>query len=261
MIITIAFSLQLVLLIVLTTRLLRSSAKKDFLILPLLAATGLLLLAGFLVRSFHIQFAALTNTYEALTFFSLCITFVLAIYRLIKKNKLPDSICFGGVFISIVFLALASSPIAPSDIRPPVPALQSYWLVLHVALSFTGEAFFVIAFVASLLFLTTRDPAKRKELDRITYTSIAIGYPVYTVGALIFGAIWASYAWGRFWSWDPKETWALVTALVYTAYLHGRFVFKKRGTVLAWISVVGFAFTLFTFFGVNFLLSGLHSYR
>lgn len=261
MMITLAFGLQLVLLIILAARLMRPSLKRDVLALPLLAASFLLLLAGFLFRSFHIRFAALTNTYEALTFFSLCIALVLVIYRLSKKNKLPESIFFGGIFVSVVFLALASSPMAPSDIRPPVPALQSYWLVLHVALSFVGEAFFVIAFVASLLFLTTRGPAKRKELDRITYTAIAIGYPVYTVGALIFGAIWASYAWGRFWSWDPKETWALVTALVYTAYLHGRFVFKKKGTVLAWISVAGFAFTLFTFFGVNFLLSGLHSYR
>jgi ABC-type transport system involved in cytochrome c biogenesis permease subunit len=83
---------------------------------------------------------------------------------------------------------------------------------------------------------------------------------VFTVGALVFGAVWAEQAWGAWWSWDPKETWALVTWLVYTFYLHVRLIRKKTGALPAWISVIGFACTLFTFFGVNFLLSGLHSY-
>lgn len=97
-------------------------------------------------------------------------------------------------------------------------------------------------------------------MDRIVYTSIGIGYPIYTAGALIFGAVWAQYAWGSYWSWDPKETWALITWLVYTGYLHTRLVKKWRGNMTALLSIVGFAFTMFTFFGVNYLLSGLHSY-
>ncbi len=83
---------------------------------------------------------------------------------------------------------------------------------------------------------------------------------MFTAGALIFGAIWAQHAWGSYWSWDPKETWALITWIIYTGYLHTRFVKKMRGKGSAVISIIGFVFTIFTFFGVNYLLSGLHSY-
>ena len=100
-----------------------------------------------------------------------------------------------------------------------------------------------------------------KRIDKIIYTSIAIGYPIYTAGALIFGAIWAQYAWGSYWSWDPKETWALITWFIYTGYLHTRLIKKWRGKMTALLAIVGFVFTMFTFFGVNYLLSGLHSYR
>jgi len=144
---------------------------------------------------------------------------------------------------------------------PPIPALQSYWLVLHVLFSFIGEAFFTISFVAAVAYLASGSAEKRTRLDRVVYSSVAVGYPVFTVGALVFGAVWAEYAWGSFWSWDPKETWALVTWLVYTAYLHMRLVKKTRGHVSAWMLVAGFVLMIFTFFGVNYLLSGLHSYR
>ena len=92
------------------------------------------------------------------------------------------------------------------------------------------------------------------------YTTIIIGYPIFTAGALIFGAIWAEAAWGSYWSWDPKETWALVTWLVYTGFLHTRLVMKLKGRISAIFSIVGFVFTIFTFAGVNYLLVGLHSY-
>ena len=98
-------------------------------------------------------------------------------------------------------------------------------------------------------------------MDRLVATSIGIGYPVFTAGALIFGAVWAETAWGAWWSWDPKETWALITWLIYTAYLHTRLVRKLRGAWSAVLAIGGFVAMAFTFFGVNFLLSGLHSYR
>jgi cytochrome c-type biogenesis protein CcsB len=129
-----------------------------------------------------------------------------------------------------------------------------------VTLSFIGESFFIVAFISSVVYLASRDPERRERLDRLTYTSIGIGYPIFTAGALIFGAVWAQTAWGSYWSWDPKETWALITWLVYTAFLHTRFVKRLRGKWSAVLSIVGFAFTLFTFFGVNYLLAGLHSY-
>jgi len=97
-------------------------------------------------------------------------------------------------------------------------------------------------------------------LDDLTYRLIAIGFPVFTIGGLIFGAIWADQAWGRYWSWDPKETWSLIIWFVYAFYLHARQMLGWRGNRIAFIAVVGFAVTMFTYLGVNLLLSGLHSY-
>ncbi|MBN1686504.1 MAG: cytochrome c biogenesis protein CcsA [Spirochaetales bacterium] len=211
-------------------------------------------------RSIKIDFVAVTNTFESLVFFSACVLLILFVYRVQKRWKVVPLIQFGATIMAILLLAVASSPLAPSTIQPPIPALQSYWLVLHVTLSFIGEAFFVVGFVSAIYYLAVKDDEKKKNADRILYTSIAIGYPIFTAGALIFGAIWAEAAWGAYWSWDPKETWALITWFTYTAFLHSRLVKQLRGKVSAYLSIIGFAFTLFTFFGVNYLLSGLHSY-
>lgn len=97
-------------------------------------------------------------------------------------------------------------------------------------------------------------------LDELTYKNIAVGFPVFTLGGLIFGAIWADQAWGRYWSWDPKETWSLITWFVYAFYLHARFLRGWRGRKIAIVAVIGFFSTLFTYLGVNLLLSGLHAY-
>lgn len=98
-----------------------------------------------------------------------------------------------------------------------------------------------------------------KVLDEISYKLIFIGLPFLTI-MLVTGAVWAEYAWGAFWSWDPKETWALITWLVYAAYLHTRFLKGFKGKRAAWLSVLGFAAVIFTFFGVSYLLPGMHSY-
>ena len=98
------------------------------------------------------------------------------------------------------------------------------------------------------------------RLDELTYRAIALGFPLFTVGAIIFGMVWAQKAWGRYWGWDPKETWALITFLVYSMYLHLRLTKGWRGLGAAVLSVIGFLVTMFTLFGVNLLLSGLHSY-
>ena len=99
-----------------------------------------------------------------------------------------------------------------------------------------------------------------ETLDEITYKSIAVGFPVFTLGGLIFGAIWADQAWGTYWSWDPKETWSLITWFVYAFYLHSRMVRGWRGKKVAIVAVTGFLAAMFTYIGVNLLLSGLHSY-
>ncbi len=227
----------------------------------LLLLAGLLLFAYLGVRSYQIRFTALTGVFESLVFYGAFLSILLFLYPL--QNRIPflPIIQFGGTIVAIVLLALASSPIAPKEALPPIPALRSYWLVLHVAFSFIGEAFFVVSFVSALGLVGSKDAHRKELLDRITYTSIAIGYPIFTAGALIFGAVWAEKAWGRYWNWDPKETWALITWLVYTVYLHLRLLRGKKDSVTTWIAIIGFLCTVFTFFGVNYLLSGLHSYR
>jgi ABC-type transport system involved in cytochrome c biogenesis permease subunit len=225
-----------------------------------LLAAALLLLGTTVERSIRIDFVAVTNTYESLIFFAGIIALLLFLYRIQKRIVVIPWVAFGATIVAIALLSISSAPIAPSEISPPIPALQSYWLVLHVTLSFIGEAFFTVAFAASIAFLFTKDEEKLKNVDRLIYTTIGIGYPIFTAGALIFGAIWAKNAWGAYWTWDPKETWALITWLTYTVYLHMRLIKKMRGKVSAIVSIVGYLFTLFTFFGVNYLLSGLHSY-
>lgn len=98
------------------------------------------------------------------------------------------------------------------------------------------------------------------QLDDLTYKAIAVGFPVFTLGGLIFGAVWADQAWGRYWSWDPKETWSLITWFVYAFYVHARLLRGWRGIKIAIVALVGFISTIFTYLGVNLLLSGLHSY-
>ena len=240
--------------------LLKKTDKPDPLSHYFLLAGSLLLLATNVQRSIQINFVAVTNTFESLVFFSGVIALLLFLYRIQKKWKVLQFIMFGSTIIALILLAIASSPIAPREIQPPIPALQSMWLVLHVTFSFIGESFFALSFTTAIYYLVVKDEEKKLNAERLTYTAIAIGYPIYTAGALIFGAIWAESAWGSYWSWDPKETWALITWLVYTAYLHSRLVKSLRGKISAILAIVGFLFTIFTFFGVNFVLSGLHSY-
>ena len=238
----------------------RARSKEDPVSHFLSLGAALLLFAVITLRSLQINFVALTNMFESLVFYSGFIALLLFFYRVQRSVQFNPFVNFGSLVIAIVLLALAVAPIAPDSVLPPIPALKSYWLVIHVALSFIGEAFFAVSFVASAAFLVVREEPRKLLYDRITYTAIAVGYPIFTAGALIFGSIWAEQAWGRYWSWDPKETWALVTWLVYTAYLHVRLIRRRRDNFAAILSVAGFLCTLFTFFGVNYLLKGLHSY-
>lgn len=248
----------LIIILVLVIQIVSLLRGKDEKITPyMISVAAALLLLEIIVRSIQIDFPALTNMFEALTFFAFSSLAALAIFTF--QKKLPYTLQFGGTLVAGILVAIASSPIAPSHIRPPIPALQSNWLVLHVSFAIIGEAFFLVSFVASILYLFSK---KNKDVfERVASNAIVIGYPIYTSGALIFGAIWASYAWGSFWSWDPKEVWALITWIVYTIYLNGKFTNILKGKALAWTSIIGFLFTLFTLFGVNFLLSGLHSYN
>lgn len=222
------------------------------------AVTGLVVHTGALVlRTVESGHAPFTNMYESLSF--LAWASVLAFVLVSLRFRIPRI----GLYILLITLglmALASSPLMPKEAAPLVPALQSYWLWLHVSVTLIGEAFFAVAFIASLMYLTTRDAAKKDRMDSVSYRCVAVGFPLFTLGGLVFGMVWAQKAWGTYWSWDPKEVWSLITWFVFALYLHTRLVMGWKGRRSAWIAILGFLAALFTFFGVNYLLSGLHSY-
>ncbi len=149
--------------------------------------------------------------------------------------------------------------------QPKTPALKSYWLEFHVSSAVIAYGAFCLAFVLSVLVMVARRNGKLKShlpsrelLNEWSYRAVLVGMPFQTI-MLITGAIWAEYAWGTYWNWDPKETWALITWLIYAAYLHLRLQGWNEKQMF-FINLLGFAAILFTFFGVSYLLPGLHSY-
>jgi ABC-type transport system involved in cytochrome c biogenesis permease subunit len=223
-----------------------------------LAVAGFVLhTAALLLRTFQSGHAPFTNMYESLSFLSWAI--VLAFIVIDRKARIPRI----GPYIMLIvvgLVALASSPLMPKEATPLVPALQSYWLWLHVSVTLLGEAFFAVAFVASILYLRADTEEKKDRMDSVSYRCVAVGFPLFTLGGLVFGMVWAYKAWGTYWSWDPKEVWSLITWLVFALYLHTRIVMGWKGKRSAIIAIVGFLAALFTYFGVNYLLAGLHSY-
>lgn len=152
-----------------------------------------------------------------------------------------------------------------AEIQPLVPALQSWWMKIHVPANFVGYGTFALAAMVGLAYLLKlkgilADRLPPLELlDDVMYKAIAVGFAFFTI-ATILGALWAAEAWGGYWSWDPKETWALIVWLNYAAWLHMRLMKGLRGQVAAWWALVGLLVTTFAFLGVNMFLSGLHSY-
>lgn len=213
--------------------------------------------------------APLTNLYESLAFFAW--TFAVIYLVLERKFKIRTV----GAFVApFPFLIMAYASLNPNDIQPLVPALKSNWLISHVVTCFVGYAAFAVSFGVSFLYLFKAGSEKRSPrsagsfwdflpssaaLDEIGYKTIAIGFPLLTIG-IVTGAFWANVAWGTYWSWDPKETWSLIVWLIYAAYLHARITRGWRGKRAAILSIVGFAATIFCYLGVNLILSGLHSY-
>ncbi len=210
----------------------------------------------------------ISNLFEALNFFAwaiVCSFFILQ-YRFRIR-------VLGALILPIAVALMLVSLTRDTGITPLVPALQSNWLGIHTTLAFLGNAFFVIAFAGSVLYLVQERQLKRKTagslfhrlpsldvLDRLHYRSLTIGFPLMTFG-IITGAVWAASAWGSYWSWDPKETWSLITWFIYAALVHARLTIGWRGRKAAYLSILGFAAILFTFLGVNLVLGGLHSYN
>ncbi|HLA04376.1 MAG TPA: c-type cytochrome biogenesis protein CcsB [Syntrophales bacterium] len=213
--------------------------------------------------------APLTNLYESLVFFA----WTIAVVYLALEAKFR--IRTVGAFVTpFPFIIMAYASLNPKDIQPLVPALQSNWLISHVVTCFVGYAAFAVSFGISILYLfkaraenlSAKSTAlfwsyipSSSALDEISYKTIAIGFPLLTIG-IVTGAFWANVAWGTYWSWDPKETWSLIVWLIYAAYLHARITRGWRGKKAAVLSIAGFAATIFCYLGVNLILSGLHSY-
>ena len=211
--------------------------------------------------------APLSNLYESLVFFSLVIV---VIYLVIERSYANRII--GAFTMPLAFLAMAYASLSPniSDrIQPLVPALKSNWLIAHVISCFIGYAAFAIAFGLSIMLLFKQKDEKNKNLflkafpdlkilDELSHQMIMFGFLFLSAG-IITGAVWANSAWGRYWGWDPKETWSLITWFIYATLLHARFTRGWQGKRLAYLSIIGFSAVLFTYFGVN-LLPGLHSY-
>jgi cytochrome c-type biogenesis protein CcsB len=211
--------------------------------------------------------APLSNLYEALIFFA----WTIAVVYLVIEKKFENRV-IGAFTTPLAFLAMAYASLSPniSDrIQPLLPALKSNWLIAHVIACFIGYAAFAIAFGISIMYLfKQRDTEgnirllshfpKPKILDELNHQLIMFGFLFLTTG-IITGAVWANSAWGRYWGWDPKETWSLITWFIYATLLHARMMRGWHGKRIAYLSIIGFAAVLFTYFGVNYL-PGLHSY-
>jgi len=212
-------------------------------------------------------YTPVTNLHESLSFFAWMIIGVLLIATLKYKIKVL------GAFLTPISLILMLFALAlPKEIVPLAPVLKSFWHPFHVIFAFLGNASFSLAFCCGIMYLIQEHQLKAKKvgaitqrlpslkiLDDLNYQSLTFGFPLLTLG-IITGAIWAEYAWGRYWGWDPKETWSLITWFLYAALLHQRLTVGWRGRKAAIMAIVGFLAVLFTFLGVNLILPGLHTY-
>ncbi|ENT1680050.1 c-type cytochrome biogenesis protein CcsB [Neisseria gonorrhoeae] len=209
-----------------------------------------------------------SNLYEVFILF-LVITALMYLYYEGKFSvqKLGGFV-FGFMAVVVGFVLWYSVSREAHTIQPLIPALQSWWMKIHVPANFIGYGAFCISAmlgIAELVSLRAEEKGGKLWLppsaliDEVMYKAIAVGFLFFTI-ATILGALWAADAWGRYWSWDPKETWAFIVWLNYAVWLHLRLVAGWRGKVLAWWAIIGLFVTAFAFIGVNMFLSGLHSY-
>lgn len=207
----------------------------------------------------------ISNLYEVFILFSLITAMFYLYYEAHYKTRTLGPFVLLVISAAVGFLLWYTVARGASEIQPLVPALQSWWMKIHVPANFIGYGTFALAaMVASAYLLKShglladRLPAL-EVLDDVMYKAISIGFAFFTI-ATILGALWAAEAWGGYWSWDPKETWALIVWLNYAAWLHMRLMSGLRGRPAAWWALVGLLVTTFAFLGVNMFLSGLHSY-
>lgn len=207
----------------------------------------------------------LSNLYEVFVLFCLVTAMFYLYYERHYATRALGAFVLTVIAAAVAFLLWYSVGRDAQVIQPLVPALQSWWMKIHVPANFIGYATFALAAMVAVAYLlkqhnvlATRLPSLA-VLDDLMYRAISVGFSFFTV-ATILGALWAAEAWGGYWSWDPKETWALIVWLNYAAWLHMRLIKGLRGAVAAWWALIGLFVTTFAFIGVNLFLSGLHSY-
>ncbi|MFZ0834063.1 MAG: c-type cytochrome biogenesis protein CcsB [Mycobacterium sp.] len=231
-----------------------------------------LLLACVVLRGFATMRAPWGNMYEFINL--TCLSGLVAAAVVLRRAQYRPLWVF--VLLPVLVLLTISGRWLYATAAPVMPALQSYWLPIHVSVVSLGSGVFLVAGVASMLFLLKMSKFGRPEstgtvarivaklpdaqtLDRIAYRTTIFAFPVFGFG-VIFGAIWAEEAWGRYWGWDPKETVSFIAWVVYAAYLHARSTAGWRDRKAAWINVAGFVAMVFNLFFINLVTVGLHSY-
>ena len=233
-------------------------------IVGLLANTATLVL-----RTYIVGHAPFSNMYEYSTSFAWGIILIYLFAEFKYKFKV-----MGAFVVPIGLLLIASTDMLgiSKETRPLMPALQSNWLTAHVIVAIFAYGAYAFSFGLAIMYFIKDSLVKSRSrgilnehlpsvelLDELSYRFIVFAFPLMSL-VIITGAIWAEFAWGRYWSWDPKETWSLITWLVYSAYLHARLTYGWKGHKAAILALIGFITVLFTYFGVNMVLPGLHSY-
>ncbi len=237
---------------------------------------ALIHLTSILLRGYAVHRVPWGNMYE----FSMVMGFIAVVAWLVVLWRMP-AMRFLGMFVLIPVVAIMflAGNVLYAKAAPLVPALQSYWLAIHVSAAASGEGMLMTSSVLTILYLvkvrwTARTAAGKPmrfinglgarlpepaSLDKSAYRIVAFAFPIFTFG-VICGAIWAEAAWGRYWGWDPKETWAFIAWVIYAAYLHARATAGWKGRNAAYINLLGFGAMTFNFFIINIFISGLHSY-
>ncbi len=233
--------------------------------------TAFTLFMSLMFRTIITGHAPWTNMFEASIALAEFLTLAYIFFEVRYQTRALGVIATGVSFVLMVFAVWVgqafnqAEPIAFSKITP---ALQDNpILTIHVSMMIVSYAFFIVAFACGVMILLQGEGAKPRyawlptadAADELGYKAVTIGFPVLALG-IILGAWWANYAWGHYWSWDPKETSALITWLIYAIYLHMRGLVGLRGRWMGIMLIAGFAATLFTYFGVSFIIPGLHSY-
>ncbi len=221
--------------------------------------------------------APLTNMYESVLFFAWIIVVLQLLFEFKFKTRISGTFALGMAALAMAYASFSTD--INKTISPLIPALQSNWLISHVAACFIGYAAFAMTAILGGLYLlanrgTTEEKSKTKSkigdflaerlpsleiIDQLIHKTMIFGF-IWLSAGIITGSVWANSAWGTYWSWDAKETWSLITWFFYAITLHIRYTRGWQGKQIAWLSLAGFVCVLFTYYGVNFLLAGLHSY-